>query len=235
MPGRKETLTDDHNTLLLRCTSARSRALRRTATCRRRNGNARLRPPGTYATQSIAAIDKIYGAETTWTPSANKQSANKKQSPAEEDAIREKNQDAHARYKSRIREINEKNYEPVRGGRSGGGGRGSDNSERQRQIREARKTRDASITALDRSDSDSDKDIGYYDLPTPQAGRQDSGGGGCFLTTAVVRRRGESEDGPTLTALRAFRDTYMQETPDETRRGRAVPPRGSHARRCDWR
>ena len=38
-------------------------------------------------------------------------------------------------------------------------------------------------------------------------------GGGCFLTEAVVVARGmEADDGPTLTALRAFRDGYMQET-----------------------
>ena len=37
-------------------------------------------------------------------------------------------------------------------------------------------------------------------------------GGGCFLTTAVVERRGEADDGPTLTALRTFRDGYMMDT-----------------------
>ena len=40
-------------------------------------------------------------------------------------------------------------------------------------------------------------------------------GGGCFLTEAVVGQRGiEADDGPTLAALRAFRDGYMQETPE---------------------
>ena len=39
------------------------------------------------------------------------------------------------------------------------------------------------------------------------------GAGGCFLTEAVVGQRGmEADDGPTLTALRAFRDGYMQAT-----------------------
>ena len=39
-------------------------------------------------------------------------------------------------------------------------------------------------------------------------------GGGCFLTTAVVERRGiEADGGPTLTALRRFRDGYMMKTP----------------------
>ena len=36
--------------------------------------------------------------------------------------------------------------------------------------------------------------------------------GSCFLTTAVVERRGEADDGPTLSALRGFRDGYMMET-----------------------
>ena len=40
------------------------------------------------------------------------------------------------------------------------------------------------------------------------------GGGGCFLTTAVVELRGEADGGPTLTALRAFRDGYMTRTAD---------------------
>ena len=47
----------------------------------------------------------------------------------------------------------------------------------------------------------------------PGAGGGD--GGGCFLTEAVAGHRGvEADDGPTLTALRAFRDGYMQETPE---------------------
>ena len=38
--------------------------------------------------------------------------------------------------------------------------------------------------------------------------------GGCFLTTAIVERRGiEADGGPTLTALRRFRDGYMMKTP----------------------
>ena len=37
-------------------------------------------------------------------------------------------------------------------------------------------------------------------------------GGGCFLTTAVTEQRGEADDGPTLSVLRAFRDGYMTRT-----------------------
>lgn len=39
-----------------------------------------------------------------------------------------------------------------------------------------------------------------------------SSGGGCFITTAVCESRGEPDDCPTLTKLRAFRDSYMQES-----------------------
>ncbi len=47
----------------------------------------------------------------------------------------------------------------------------------------------------------------------PGVGPGAGDGGGCFLTEAVVGHRGlETDDGPTLTALRAFRDGYMQET-----------------------
>ena len=43
-------------------------------------------------------------------------------------------------------------------------------------------------------------------------GGGDGGAGGCFLTTAVVELRGEADGGPTLTALRGFRDGYMART-----------------------
>ncbi len=43
-------------------------------------------------------------------------------------------------------------------------------------------------------------------------GGGDGGAGGCFLTTAVVELRGEADGGPTLTALRGFRDGYMTRT-----------------------
>ena len=45
-------------------------------------------------------------------------------------------------------------------------------------------------------------------------GGGDGGGGdgGCFLTAAVVELRGEADGGPTLSALRAFRDGYMART-----------------------
>lgn len=39
-----------------------------------------------------------------------------------------------------------------------------------------------------------------------------SGGGVCFITTAIVDALGEADDGPTLTKLRKFRDEHMHET-----------------------
>ena len=47
---------------------------------------------------------------------------------------------------------------------------------------------------------------GFHDTGTSSSG---GGGGGCFITTAIVERRGEADDGPTLTKLRKFRDEYM--------------------------
>lgn len=38
--------------------------------------------------------------------------------------------------------------------------------------------------------------------------------GGCYITTAVTEYFDEPDNGPTLTKLRNFRDTYMQETPE---------------------
>ncbi len=45
----------------------------------------------------------------------------------------------------------------------------------------------------------------------------DGGGSACFLTTAVIEKRGEADDGPTLTALREFRDGYTMATPEGRR------------------
>jgi len=51
-----------------------------------------------------------------------------------------------------------------------------------------------------------------------------SGGGGCFLTTAIVDRRGEADNGPTLTKLRNFRDTYMAAIPADVEEYYRVAP-----------
>ena len=61
-----------------------------------------------------------------------------------------------------------------------------------------------------------DSSIGFDTSGVGSGGGDGGGGGGsgCFLTTAIVERRGiEADDGPTLTALRRFRDGYMMKTP----------------------
>ena len=50
--------------------------------------------------------------------------------------------------------------------------------------------------------------------PGSDGGDGGGGGGACFLTTAVVELRGEADEGPTLTTMRRFRDSYMQATPE---------------------
>ena len=56
---------------------------------------------------------------------------------------------------------------------------------------------------------------GYTSLrDTVDRGGAGKSGGGCFLTTAIVDRRGEADDGPTLSKLRNFRDTYMASDPE---------------------
>ena len=42
-----------------------------------------------------------------------------------------------------------------------------------------------------------------------EGGGDGGGDGGCFLTTAITELRGEADNGPTLSLLRAFRDGYM--------------------------
>ena len=37
------------------------------------------------------------------------------------------------------------------------------------------------------------------------------------MTTAIVARRGEADDGPTLSTLRAFRDGWMRDHPEGAR------------------
>jgi len=55
--------------------------------------------------------------------------------------------------------------------------------------------------------------------------KEASDSGGCFLTTAIVDRRGEADDGPTLTKLRNFRDTYLINVPNEVEEYYNVAPR----------
>ena len=67
------------------------------------------------------------------------------------------------------------------------------------------------------------------DIRTKYGGNKqtDSNGedSGCFLTTAIVEHRGESDDGPTLTKLRHFRDTYLIDYPEEIKKYYSVAPK----------
>ena len=67
------------------------------------------------------------------------------------------------------------------------------------------------------------------DIRTKHGGNKqtDSNGedSGCFLTTAIVEHRGESDDGPTLTKLRHFRDTYLVDYPEEVKKYYNVAPK----------
>jgi Arc/MetJ-type ribon-helix-helix transcriptional regulator len=67
------------------------------------------------------------------------------------------------------------------------------------------------------------------DIRTKYGGNKqtDSNGenSGCFLTTAIVEHRGESDDGPTLTKLRHFRDTYLVDYPEEIKKYYNIAPK----------
>ena len=56
--------------------------------------------------------------------------------------------------------------------------------------------------------------IGLDTNGSGDSGVDEEDSGDCFLTTVIVERRGiEADGGPTLTALRRFRDGYMMKTP----------------------
>ena len=57
------------------------------------------------------------------------------------------------------------------------------------------------------------------------AGESKTSSGGCFLTTAIVEHRGEADNGPTLTKLRHFRDTYLSQYPEEIKKYYEVAPK----------
>lgn len=64
-------------------------------------------------------------------------------------------------------------------------------------------------------------------------------GGSCFLTTAIVEKRGEADDGVTLTKLRNFRDTYLKQYPEEITKYYDIAPKivsaiPSNSSSWDW-
>ncbi len=68
-------------------------------------------------------------------------------------------------------------------------------------------------------DDSANEGFGGSSMGPPGSDGTSTGGddGSCFLTTAVIQKRGEADDGRTLTALREFRDGYMLATPEGRR------------------
>lgn len=83
-----------------------------------------------------------------------------------------------------------------------------------------RRDSDGNITSVSSETANGDRDYvqGSDPKAEPKAEKAKEtrvNTGGCFLTTAIVEMRGEADDGPTLTKLRNFRDTYMRPLEDE--------------------
>ena len=56
-------------------------------------------------------------------------------------------------------------------------------------------------------------------------GNDDGGDTGCFITTAIVEKKGEADDGETLTKLRKFRDEYMVDRQEEVQEYYDIAPK----------
>jgi hypothetical protein len=65
------------------------------------------------------------------------------------------------------------------------------------------------LAAVNAETTEGEASIQASEAESAQASNE---GGGCFITTVVVNALGEADDGPTLTALRRFRDSYMMAT-----------------------
>jgi len=53
----------------------------------------------------------------------------------------------------------------------------------------------------------------------------DSGDTGCFITTAIVEKKGEADDGETLTKLRKFKNEYMADKQEEVQEYYEIAPK----------
>ena len=54
---------------------------------------------------------------------------------------------------------------------------------------------------------------------------QDDPSGGCFITTAIVEKKGEADDGETLTKLRKFKNEYMADKQEEVQEYYEIAPK----------
>jgi hypothetical protein len=73
------------------------------------------------------------------------------------------------------------------------------------------------------ADAFADEDAGIYDSDDNDSDKSDSGG--CFITTAIVEKKGEADDGETLTKLRKFRDEYMVDKQEEVQEYYDIAPK----------
>jgi len=92
---------------------------------------------------------------------------------------------------------------PDRGTTSGSVGRGEDSPTAARDA--------AELDAMARAEA--------------QESDESNDSGGCFITTAIVEKKGEADDGETLTKLRKFRDEYMVDKPEEVQEYYDIAPK----------
>ena len=72
---------------------------------------------------------------------------------------------------------------------------------------------------------DDDFDIDDTTNISNDAGNDDGGDTGCFITTAIVEKKGEADDGETLTKLRKFRNKYMADKQEEVQEYYEIAPK----------
>jgi len=95
----------------------------------------------------------------------------------------------------------------------GGGGGSTDNSYNQDDV-------------LGPDDTyDDDFDIDDTKNKSDDTGNTDGGDTGCFITTAIVEKKGEADDGETLTKLRKFRNEYMADKQEEVQEYYEIAPK----------
>lgn len=70
-----------------------------------------------------------------------------------------------------------------------------------------------------------DDDFEVNTAGQPSESSDDSGDTACFITTAIVEKKGEADDGETLTKLRKFRNEYMADKQEEVQEYYEIAPK----------
>ena len=70
-----------------------------------------------------------------------------------------------------------------------------------------------------------DFDVDMSTSKSDDTGNNDGGDTGCFITTAIVEKKGEADDGETLTKLRKFRNEYMADKQEEVQEYYDIAPK----------